>query len=136
MSEHGWTRHGHRCCDQATGTRPARVARCGGPAICRECATDAAIRHSPGSGTFAAPTSPSEPVPSTPRVWAMPELPADVSAVRDCFGNEWARGGQYGPGELWHCRTDKGEYYRPLTSFELLRGRGPLTEVEETNDAD
>ena len=24
--EHGWTRHGHRCCDQATGPRPARAA--------------------------------------------------------------------------------------------------------------
>lgn len=55
-AEHGWTRHGHRCCDQATGPRPP-LATCGGLAICRECAADAAIRHSPGSGTFAAPPS-------------------------------------------------------------------------------
>lgn len=62
MSEHGWTRHGHRCCDQATGPRPpGGVARCGGPGLCGNCYADAAIRHSPGSGTFAAPTSPSEP---------------------------------------------------------------------------
>lgn len=45
---HGWTEHGHRCCDQATGPRPARVARCGGPRICKECAIDAAHRHTPG----------------------------------------------------------------------------------------
>lgn len=83
---------------------------------------------------LAAPTSPSGPVPSTPRVWAMPEIPEDVSAVRDGTGNEWARGGKHGPGVMWHCRTDEGAYYRPLTTFELLRGRGPLAEVEETND--
>jgi hypothetical protein len=28
MTDHGWTRHGHRCCDQATGPRPQSVARC------------------------------------------------------------------------------------------------------------
>lgn len=190
MTEHGWTRDGHRCCDQAAGPRPPRVARCGGPAICRECASDAAIRHSPGSGTFAAPTSPSEPaakitptlrlertklverpsgtefvdgwlndaqghtlaalslptqfwealesalsasvepVPSTPRVWAMPEIPEDVSAVRDAGGWTWKR---VHP-QLWaHVGVDDPH---PYDIGWLMGLRGPLTEVEETNDAD
>ena len=68
------------------------------------------------------------PVQDKPRVWAMPEIPEDVKGVEDRNGNTWAR---IGPSRSWDCTSDKGEYYRPLTSFELLRGRGPLSEVVE-----
>jgi hypothetical protein len=78
--------------------------------------------------TYEAPSAPSEPVQDQPRVWAMPEIPEDVTAVRDRNGNTWAR---IGPSRSWDCTSDKGGYYRPLTSFELLRGRGPLSEVVE-----
>lgn len=45
---HGWTTHGHPCCQQPgppVGDRPDALARCGGAAICTECATDAARIH-------------------------------------------------------------------------------------------
>lgn len=51
--EHGWTRHGHSCCDQAPAeTRPSIVARCGGPGLCGECSADMVIRHAPRTGRF------------------------------------------------------------------------------------
>ncbi len=38
---HGYTSHGHACCDEAIGeSRPNPVARCGGPGICPVCATE------------------------------------------------------------------------------------------------
>lgn len=45
---HRWTSHGHACCRSAllaTGTRPASVARCGGPGICSTCAVEASRAH-------------------------------------------------------------------------------------------
>ena len=45
---HAWTTHGHSCCDQPgppVAARPQLIARCGGPAICTKCATDAAAIH-------------------------------------------------------------------------------------------
>lgn len=45
---HAWTSHGHPCCHRPgppTGTRPASVVRCGGPAICSQCAHDAGRAH-------------------------------------------------------------------------------------------
>lgn len=43
---HGYTPHGHPCCDQPpTGPRPGLVARCGGPGPCRECGVSAAGIH-------------------------------------------------------------------------------------------
>ena len=45
---HAWTTHGHACCDQPgpmVGDRPLMIARCGGPAICAKCATEAAVAH-------------------------------------------------------------------------------------------
>lgn len=43
----GWTRHGHAIAGmKQTGKQPALVARCGGPAMCRQCALDAGtFRH-------------------------------------------------------------------------------------------
>mgnify|MGYP001596125133 CR=1 FL=1 len=140
MTEHGWTRHGHRCCDQATGPRPAGgVARCGGPALCRNCAADAAIRHPPGSGTFAAPTSPSE-----------PERPEGLSAVREEWRVTGSTNGPYaiddGPWEriytdreaaVWHFgflgRADP-TCARTLARRTVTTYTGEW--VEETNDAD
>ena len=49
---HGYTRHGHSCCDLATGPRPNLVARCGGPGLCGECSADVVVKHMPGSGRF------------------------------------------------------------------------------------
>lgn len=124
MSEHGWTRHGHRCCDQATGPRPGRVARCGGPAICRECAADAAIRHSPGSGTFAAPSAPSEPVQDQPRVWELPTIPEDVKALRDGEGRVWRR-----EPKGWRRDTTAWTEKDPLLLLAYHPRLSPLAEV-------
>jgi hypothetical protein len=47
-TDHAWTTHGHSCCTEpgpAIGDRPQMVARCGGPAICAKCATEAARIH-------------------------------------------------------------------------------------------
>lgn len=124
-AEHGWTRHGHRCCDQATGPRPPRVARCGGPAICRDCAADAAVRHSPKTGTFG------------PRVWAMPEIPEDVMAVKDRDGGRWSRAtfdGQMFWRQIGAIKIDDygaEETHLWTGTLALLRDRGPLTEVVE-----
>ena len=73
MTEHGWTRHGHRCCDQATGPRPHNIARCGGPVLCRACAADAAIRHAPASGSLSRPL-------------AAPSIPGAYEAAIDYLG--------------------------------------------------
>jgi len=48
---HGWTAHGHTCCnawEPVDDDRPLTVARCGGPAICSKCAKDAAQFHQLG----------------------------------------------------------------------------------------
>jgi hypothetical protein len=46
MSKHGFTAHGHHCCALAPlGERPNRVARCGGPGLCRDCQRSAAAIH-------------------------------------------------------------------------------------------
>lgn len=42
---HAYTPHGHPCCGEARGPRPDRIARCGGPRICSDCARAAAIMH-------------------------------------------------------------------------------------------
>lgn len=45
LPPHRWTRHGHRCCDEASEERPpwaAVIAKCGGPAICVVCKTERA----------------------------------------------------------------------------------------------
>lgn len=43
---HGFTAHGHHCCALApVGERPNRVARCGGPRLCRDCQKSAAVMH-------------------------------------------------------------------------------------------
>lgn len=47
--KHGWTAHGHACCRieprTMLGTRPSSIARCGGPALCGKCGSDAARIH-------------------------------------------------------------------------------------------
>jgi hypothetical protein len=49
---HGWTTHGHACCHRlpmsAEVDRPLMINRCGGPAICSTCATQAAQFHAIG----------------------------------------------------------------------------------------
>lgn len=82
------------------------------------------------AGLLAAPTSPSQPVPSTPRVWAMPEIPEDVKAVRDNEGSIWHRAEE--PERWWDCEDGR----RISAESRLIDERGPLTEVEETNDGD
>ena len=42
---HGYTSHGHACCDQAPEPLPVLVARCGGPGICTVCATENRLLH-------------------------------------------------------------------------------------------
>jgi len=43
---HRHTGHGHPCCGEApVGGRPDAVARCGGPAICAQCALDVGRIH-------------------------------------------------------------------------------------------
>lgn len=86
----------------------------------------------------AAPTSPSEPVPSTPRVWAMPEIPADVRRVFDRKGFVWVRDADEPIGRLW----ERADGRRFAAESQLIIDRGPLAEyvedlraeVEETND--
>lgn len=50
---HGWTGHGHRCCDKAGKERlpnvRARAAGCGGPGRCEECAADREQLHAAAS---------------------------------------------------------------------------------------
>lgn len=74
--------------------------------------------------------APSEPVPDGPRVWAMPELPEDVSAVRDREGDLWKRNGE----KRWNVQQP--EPFTTLTTggytnTELIDFYGPLTEVVE-----
>lgn len=46
LKAHRHTAHGHPCCGSApVGGRPSMVARCGGPAICPKCATEAGTIH-------------------------------------------------------------------------------------------
>lgn len=94
MAEHGWTQHGHRCCDQATGPRPARVARCGGPVLCRECAADAAIRHAPASGRISTSSPPDDVYAAADRAF---EAAADLAdfgraGVRAAVDSAYAAG--------------------------------------------
>ncbi len=43
LPPHRWTRHGWRCCDEASEERPPwAIAKCGGPAICVVCKTERA----------------------------------------------------------------------------------------------
>jgi hypothetical protein len=43
---HEYTTHGHPCCRWAPrGERPAGVARCGGPGLCKKCLAEAAKLH-------------------------------------------------------------------------------------------
>ncbi len=70
------------------------------------------------------------PVPSTPRVWAMPEIPEDVKAVRNRHGvrlSRVARSSSGGP--IWE--DEVGHW---VSERELIAELGPLAEVEETND--
>lgn len=46
VDPHGFTAHGHACCDKAgVSLRPAMTARCGGPALCGFCKQAAADIH-------------------------------------------------------------------------------------------
>jgi hypothetical protein len=67
-----------------------------------------------------------EPVPSTPRVWAMPEIPEDVSAVRDAEGRVWRR-----DGDRWIRDTSAWTEKDPLHLLMHHPRLSPLTEVEE-----
>lgn len=43
---HGWTDHGYPCCDKVGHDNPhGATARCGGPAICAQCATQVISTH-------------------------------------------------------------------------------------------
>lgn len=42
---HGWTKHGHHCCDRDRPATVGMVARCGGAPLCPKCATDVARIH-------------------------------------------------------------------------------------------
>lgn len=74
------------------------------------------------------PASPSEPVPDGPRVWAMPEIPADVKRLRDRDGHTWHRTPRH-----WRMvNPETGAVNAmPLNGVELLAYLGPLTEVVE-----
>ena len=88
------------------------------------------IRH-----LLAAPTSPSEPVPSTPRVWAMPEIPEDVTRFTAVGGDMLIERDEDEP-DRWFCRSAiTGRVLSLLPTYEVLGRYGPLVE-EETNDAD
>lgn len=77
------------------------------------------------SGRIVALSAPSEPVPDGPRVWAMPELPEDVSAVRDAHGDLWRREVDGRWREVGASLVGGYDDTLLLTSF------GPLTEVVE-----
>jgi hypothetical protein len=66
--------------------------------------------------------------PMSPRVWAMPELPEDVSAVRDRNNYRWIRCRE-NPA-LW-CYVSPTLEHSHLRGAELLTSFGPLTEVVE-----
>jgi hypothetical protein len=70
------------------------------------------------------------PVQDQPRVWAMPEIPEDVTRLRDNVGHVWQLV-RIVPGGGWRCITDLGAYYRVMPTHDLLRQRGPVTEVVE-----
>jgi hypothetical protein len=78
-------------------------------------------------------SAPSEPVPDGPRVWAMPELPEDVSAVRDRDGWRWERVGEIWriPGEVEGDRFTRTARFTWVAERDLLELRSPLTEVVE-----
>lgn len=61
-----------------------------------------------------------------PRVWAMPEIPDDVTAVSDREGHVWHRT----TADEWHYENDDpGPWGTPLDG--LLPPFGPLTEVTD-----
>lgn len=70
-------------------------------------------------------SAPSEPVQDQPRVWAMPEIPEDVTRLRDNEGSEWTRAEEP---ERWWERADGR---RISAESRLIDERGPLTEVVE-----
>lgn len=85
-----------------------------------------AVRDHAEATRLAAPAAPSEPVPDGPRVWAMPELPEDVSAVRDRNGKRWTRC----PDSHRWCYVSPAFAHSHVSDFDLL-AHGPLTEVVE-----
>lgn len=67
---HAWTTHGHPCCHQpgpTVGIQPDAVARCGGPGICTECATQATEIHGQTQPEPAAAHTKTEPAPDQNR---------------------------------------------------------------------
>lgn len=42
---HGWTSHGHACCELLATDPPPIQARCGGPGLCTVCSVQAARYH-------------------------------------------------------------------------------------------
>ncbi len=43
--KHGYTRHGHPCCNACPAEQPPAVARCGGIGLCPKCQMEAAYTH-------------------------------------------------------------------------------------------
>jgi len=84
-----------------------------------------AVRDHDERARLAALSAPSGPVQDQPRVWAMPEIPEDVTRLRDKDGREHRRVGEDYPG-VWQ---DESGYW--LANLSLIIERGPLTEVVE-----
>jgi hypothetical protein len=64
---------------------------------------------------------------TTPRTFALPEMPADVVAVKDRGGRTWRR---YEPGDdFW---VNDGSIVGH-SSIQLIATRGPLTEVVDSS---
>lgn len=64
----------------------------------------------------------------TPRVWTMPEIPDNVQAFSDRFGGVWTRVHDWP--DRWVSTPAQPEQF----TDELLRLRGPLTEVVSNVD--
>lgn len=80
VTNHAWTTHGHPCCRQpgpTVGTQPDTVARCGGPGICTDCATQATEIHGQTQPEPAADDTKTEPAPDQNRPGIRLELIAE-----------------------------------------------------------
>jgi hypothetical protein len=76
-------------------------------------------------------SAPSEPVQDQPRVWAMPEIPEDVTRLSALAGDLICERDEYDP-RVWACRSAAtGRVLALIRTGELLDRYAPLTEVVE-----
>lgn len=90
--------------------------------------TEAVLTALADAGLLPPPGKPQGDEQPAPRVWAMPEIPADVVAVRDGEGFVWRRLLDV-VGGVW--RRSTGAWTGDIVRSMMLRPElGPLTEVD------